>query len=76
MILEWLKPKVFGKREENGGSTSHVLSTRRYAHIRVKHDKKGHLVKTCHFTPFKSLMQIKQVIPTNQTFLLTQTSNM
>ena len=44
------KPKMFGKKEENGVSTPHVLSMRPYAHIRAIHAKKGHLVKICHFT--------------------------
>ena len=40
---------MFGKMEENGVSTSHVLSIRHYAHIQAKHAKKGLLVKTFHF---------------------------
>ena len=40
---------MFGKMEENGVSTSHVLSIRHYAHIQAKHAKKGLLVKTCYF---------------------------
>ena len=38
--------KMFGKREENGVSTPHVLSMRLYGHIQAKHAKKGLLVKT------------------------------
>ena len=49
--LQWWEPKIFGKREENGVSTSHVLSMRLYAHIQEKHDKRDFLVKTCHFAP-------------------------
>ena len=37
--------KVFVKKGENGVSMPHVLSMRPYAHITIKHDKKGYLVK-------------------------------
>jgi len=37
--------KMFGKREENGVSTPHVLSMRSYAHTQEKHDKRDILVK-------------------------------
>ena len=43
------KPKMFGKREENGVSTSHVLCMRSYAHTKAKHATRIFLVKTCHF---------------------------
>ena len=59
MSLQQSEPKIFGKREENGVSTSHVLSMRPYAHIKAKHAKKGHLVKTCHFTLLKVSCIIK-----------------
>ena len=52
--LQRLEPKMFGKREENGVSTPHVLSMRPYAHIQTKHAKKGLLVKTCLFTPLRT----------------------
>ena len=39
--LQRPEPKIFGKREENGVSTPHVLSMRPYAHIQAKHAKKG-----------------------------------
>ena len=41
---------MFGKREENGVSTPHLLSMRPYAHIHEKHANKEMLGKTCHFT--------------------------
>ena len=48
-----LEPKMFGKKQQNGVSTPHVLSMRPYAQIRAKHAKKGHLVKICPFTLLK-----------------------
>ena len=75
MSLQRPEPKMFGKREENGVSTPQVLRMRQYAHIITKHAIKGHLVKTCHFTLLKVSCIIKQVIPINQTCLITQTSN-
>ena len=43
MSLQRPEPKIFGKREENGVSTPHILSMRLYAHTKAKHAKKGHL---------------------------------
>ena len=44
---------MFGKKEENGVSTTHVLSMRSYAHKKAKHSKEGpFFIKTCYFTPF------------------------
>ena len=45
---------MFGKKDENGVSTPHVLSIRPYAHITPKHVKKGYLVKSCHFNHLKT----------------------
>ena len=73
MILQRLEPKMFGKREENGVSTPHVLSIRPYAHIKAKHAKKDHLLKTYHFTPFKILMQ-NEAIHTNQPNIITNSN--
>ena len=50
-------PKMLGKKEENGVSNSHVPSKRQYARITPKHVKKGHLVKSCHFTPLRTYAQ-------------------
>ena len=33
--------KMFGKREENGVSTQHVLRMRPYTHTQAKHAQKG-----------------------------------
>ena len=38
--LQRAEPKIFGKREENGVSTPHVLSMRPYAHIMSKYTKR------------------------------------
>ena len=75
MSLQRPEPKMCGTQEENGVSTPHVLSMRPYAYIRAKHANKGHLAKTCHFTPLKVSCIIKQVIQINQTCLLNQTNN-
>ena len=48
---------MLGKREENGVSTQNVLSITPNAHITPKHVKKGHLVKSCHFTPLMTYEQ-------------------
>ena len=76
MSLQRPKPKNFGKREETGVSTPHVLSMRPYAHIISKHAKKGLLVKICHFIGIKVSCITNKVIPINQICLITQTSNM
>ena len=39
------EPKMYGKKEENGVSTSHVLSMRSYAHTQAKHAKRDFLLK-------------------------------
>ena len=44
-ILQQPKSKMFGKREENGVSTPHVLCMRSYAHAQGKHAKKDFLSK-------------------------------
>ena len=41
IALQRRKPKMFGKRGENGVSTQLVLSMRPYAHISWNHAKKG-----------------------------------
>ena len=56
---------MFGKREENGVSTLHVLCMRPHAHIQAKRAKNGLLVKTCYFTSLKVSCLTKKVIPTN-----------
>ena len=48
---------MFGTREENWVSTTHVLSMRSYAHTQAKHAKRDFLVKTCYFTPLMDLIQ-------------------
>ena len=73
--LQLTEPKMFGKRE-NGVSTPHIISIRSYSHTQTKHAKTHFLVKTCHFTLLKVSCIMKQVIPINQTCLLTQPSNM
>ena len=75
MRLQRPEPKIFWKREENGVSTLDVLSMRPYTHIIAKYAKKGYIVITFHSIPLKTSCIIKQVIPTNQTSLLTQTRN-
>ena len=47
---QWLEPKIFVEKEENGVSAPHVLNMRPYAHLTTKHAKKEHLVKSFHFT--------------------------
>ena len=53
-----LNLKWWGKREENGVSTPHVLSMRPYAHTTPKHAKKENLVKICHFPSPKVYAQL------------------
>ena len=43
--LQRPESKIFGKREENGVSTPHVLSMGSYAHTQAKHAKKDFLSK-------------------------------
>ena len=43
--LQRPEPQMFGKREENGVSTPHVLSMTPYSHTQAKHDKKDFLSK-------------------------------
>ena len=60
--LQRPEPKMFGKREENGVSTLHVLCMRPHAHIQAKRAKNGLLVKTCHFNLLRTQCKAKQVI--------------
>ena len=56
--LQRPEPKMFGKREENGVSTPHVLSMRPYAHIQAVLSKnnfeKSSLILKDIFNIFKS----------------------
>lgn len=47
---------MFGKREENGVSTPHVLSIRPYAHTQAKHAKMG-ILSNMQFYPFRDVVQ-------------------
>ena len=48
---------MFGKREENGVNTPHVLSMGFYAHIQAKYTKRELLVKSCHLTLLRTYAQ-------------------
>ena len=45
---------MFGKMEENGVSTEHILNMRSYAHTQEKHEKKNFFIKTLQITPLGS----------------------
>ena len=64
---------MFGKREENGNSTPHVLSMGSYAHTQEKHAKRDFLVKACHFTPLGTMQS--QISHMNKPNMLTISTN-
>ena len=61
------KPKMLGKKGENGVSTLFVLSMRPYAHISWNRDQKGHFIKGCNLL-WKALFTFNKTIPINKTY--------
>ena len=65
---------MFGKREENGVITPHILSMGSYEHTQAKHAEKAILSKHGIFYPFRDLMQ-SQVSHINQPNMLTNSTS-
>ena len=61
---------MFGKKEENGVSTPHVLSMGPYAYTQAKHDKNNFFYQNMSNYHFRDLMQ-SQVSYINQRNVLT-----
>ena len=73
-IVQWLEPKMFGEREENGACTPQLQSMN-LMHIKNKNILKGTFYQIMPFYPFLGLMQI-QVSHIDQPMMLTiSTSN-
>ena len=68
-IVQWLEPKMFGEREENGASTPQLQSMN-LMHIKNKNILKGTFYQIMPFYPFLGLMQ-SQVSHINQPNMLT-----
>ena len=72
--LQWPKPKMFGKEDENGVSTPLVLSMTPYAHIIVKHAKNGTLSLHHSHLPFLESHMHNQASHTKQQHMFTNST--